>query len=80
MRVPAGTQTWATSRRAATVATSACEPSPPAIPMTSAPRAMALLGELEQIIAGLQHDRLDAPPPRLAGEVEALGLAAARPG
>ena len=44
-RVPAGMQTWATSRRAATVATSACEPSPPAIPMTCAPRATAL-GEL----------------------------------
>ena len=36
------------------------------------------LGELEQIIARLQDDRLDASPPSLPGEIEALGLATAR--
>ena len=35
------------------------------------------LGELEQVIAALQDDRLDAPLAGLGGEVEALGLAAA---
>jgi hypothetical protein len=41
LRVPAGTQTNATSCRRATSATRACEPSPPAIPITSAPPATA---------------------------------------
>ena len=36
------------------------------------------LGELEQVIARLKDDRLDASPPSLPGEVETLGLAAAR--
>ena len=36
------------------------------------------LGELEQIVARLQDDRLDATPLRLGNEVEALGLAATR--
>ncbi len=41
LRVPAGTHTNGTSCSDATPATRACEPSPPAIPSTSAPRAIA---------------------------------------
>ena len=74
MRVPAGMQTWATSRRAATVATSACEPSPPAIPITCAPRVDGALGELEQVVAGLQDDRLDTSPPSLAARSKRSAL------
>ena len=33
------------------------------------------LGELEQVIAGLQDDRLDAPLPSMGSEIKALGLA-----
>ena len=39
--MPAGTHTNGRSCAAATAATTACEPSPPAIPITSAPRATA---------------------------------------
>ena len=38
-----------------------------------------VFGQLQQIIPALQHDRLDASPPSLTGEVEALRLPAARP-
>ena len=36
------------------------------------------LGELSQVVPGLQDDRPDASPPGLVGELEALGLPAAR--
>ena len=41
LRVPAGTTTNGTSAAIATLDTSACDPSPPAMPMTSAPRSIA---------------------------------------
>ena len=76
-RVPAGMQTWGTSRRAATVATSACDPSPPAMPMTSAPRAMALSASSRRSSPGRRT--IGSMPRRRAsaGEIEALGLATA---
>jgi hypothetical protein len=39
-----------------------------------------VLGELEQVVAGLEEDRDDAAPVGLGDQVEALDLAAARPG
>ena len=62
-----------TRRAAALVATSACDPSPPAIPITCEPPAA--LGQLRQVVPGFQHDRLDAAAFGLGDEVEALGAA-----
>ena len=79
LRVPAGTQTRGTSAAIATLATSACEPSPPAMPITSAPRSIALLRELEQVVPGLEDHRLDAAAAALLDQREPLRLPAAGP-
>ena len=47
---------------AATVPTIACEPSPPAMPRTSAPLAGHVAHPLEPVLAWLEHDRLDPAP------------------
>ncbi len=80
LRVPAGTQTNPTSWAAATPATRAWEPSPPAMPMHVGTAGDGLLGQLEQVVARGQDHRFDAAPPRLLDQVEAFDLAATRPG
>ena len=46
--------------------------------MTSAPRVDGVAGERQQVVAGLQHDGLDAAAAALIGQVEPLGLPATR--
>jgi hypothetical protein len=75
-RVPAGTHMYGTLCRAAAEATSAWEPSPPATPIASAPRAMASSASWSRSSPGPQDDRLDAAPLAFLGEVEPLRLAA----
>ena len=69
--------TIGTPRSAAMLATSACEPSPPAMPTTSAPRSMASRASWSRSSPALQHDRLDPARAALVHEVELLGLPAA---
>ena len=76
LRVPAGTQTNPRSWAAATPATSAWEPSPPAMPSTSAPPGDGPLGKLAQVVARTEHDRFNAAAARLLDQVESFDLAA----
>ncbi len=80
MRVPADTQTKGRPASTATEATRACEPSPPAIPRQSAPRATA---STRQLLRGRVPGRGGRSRPRARGQldqVEALDLATTRPG
>ena len=76
-RVPAGTTTKGIPCRLATEATRACDPSPPAIPIRSAPPAIASSASSSRSSPGQQHDRLDAAGPALGHQAEPFGLGAA---
>ena len=71
-----GTHANGSECSAATAATIACDPSPPAIASASAPPATARDERLE-IVAG-RSSTASIPLSRLVGEPEALGLAASR--
>ena len=75
MRVPNGMQTNGTSCSIATSATAASEPSPPAIPSTSAPACLRHLG---QVVSFLEEVDGDAPLAR--GVAELLGTRRVRAG
>ncbi len=79
LRVPAGITTIGMPCRLATEATSACEPSPPAMPMTSAPRATASSASASRSEPCVEHDRLDAALAAEPLELEPLRLPAAGP-
>ena len=59
-------------------ATSACDPSPPAMPITSAPRSIAPRASSSRSSPGSEDHRLDAAPAALLDQGEPLGLPARR--
>ena len=75
-RVPAGMHTRGTSARMATDATNACEPSPPAMPMTSAPRSIAAWASSSRSSPGWSTTGSMPRSPALVGQPELLGLPA----
>ena len=58
------------------LATSACDPSPPAMPITSAPRSIAPASQVEQVVARSEDHRLDTPLAAFVFQVEPFRLPA----
>ena len=77
--VPAGTTMRGMPCLLATDATSAWEPSPPAIPSTSAPRATASSASWRRSSLWAQHDGPDVALPAQVDQPEAFGLPATGP-
>ena len=76
LRVPAGTHAYGSPSSAATLATTACEPSPPAIARPSAPRSTAPRTSTSRSSPGFSSiGRCHVTS--LLGELEAFGLPAA---
>ena len=80
LRVPAGTQTKGNPWAAATWATTAWEPSPPAIPSESRASVDRGLGELAQVVTGAEHDGLDPSATGFLDQIEPAHLSASRRG
>ena len=79
MASPAGMTTKGMPCRLAIDATSASEPSPPAMPSRPAPPRHRILGQLTQVVARIQNDWFNASLPTQIGEPKPLGLAATGP-